>query len=100
MQIGYALLSGKYGYDKQTGMVKSPGAKSLELLCRYNMTNLNDRDAKIMGGQQKDLSVGAIYYFNKYIAAKMSYTVVDVDQHAKDGEQTFGMLQGRLQISF
>jgi len=100
VQVGYALLTGKYGYDKLTGMAKAPGVKSLEVLCRYNVTNLNDREAGIMGGRQNDFSVGAIYYFNKYVAAKASYTVVDLDKHAREGNQTFSMLQGRLQISF
>lgn len=101
VQMGYALLSGKYGYSKMTGMAKSPGAKSLEVLCRYNVTNLNDRGAGIMGGKQNDLSLGAIYYFNKYIAAKMSYSLVSLDKYARiDGKQTFNMIQGRVQVSF
>lgn len=84
-----------------TGMAKSPGTKSLEVLCRYNVTNLNDRKAGIMGGKQNDLSLGAIYYFNKYIAAKMSYSLVSLDKYAQiDGKQTFNMIQGRVQVSF
>lgn len=69
-QVGYALLNGRYGYNKASGMATAPGAKSLEILCRYNITNMNDRDAGIMGGKQNDFSIGGIYYFNKYVAAK------------------------------
>lgn len=44
-QVGYALLNGRYGYNKTSGMATAPGAKSLEILCRYNITNMNDKDA-------------------------------------------------------
>jgi len=36
-QVGYALLNGRYGYNKTSGMATAPGAKSLEILCRYNL---------------------------------------------------------------
>lgn len=100
-QVGYALLNGRYGYNKTSGMATAPGAKSLEILCRYNITNMNDKDAGIMGGKQNDFSIGGIYYFNKYVAAKMSYSLVSLDKHAPiDGKQTFSMIQGRIQLSF
>lgn len=54
-----------------------------------------------MGGKQNDFSIGGIYYFNKYVAAKMSYSLVSLDKHAPiDGKQTFSMIQGRIQLSF
>ena len=57
--------------------------------------------AGIMGGKQNDFSIGGIYYFNKYVAAKMSYSLVSLDKHAPvDGKQTFSMIQGRIQLSF
>lgn len=100
-QVGYALLNGRYGYNKTSGMATAPGEKSLEILCRYNITNMNDKDARIMGGKQNDFSIGGIYYFNKYVAAKMSYSLVSLDKHTPiDGKQTFSMIQGRIQLSF
>lgn len=100
-QVGYALLNGRYAYNKESGMAVAPGEKCLELLCRYNITNMNDKDAGIMGGKQNDLSVGGIYYFNKYVSAKMSYSLVSLDKHAQEGgKQTFSMIQGRIQLSF
>ena len=100
-QVGYALLNGRYGYNRMSGMASTPGAKSLEILCRYNITNMNDKDAGIMGGKQNDFSIGGIYYFNKYVAAKMSYSLVSLDKHAHEGgKQTFSMIQGRVQLSF
>lgn len=101
VQIGYALLGGKYSYNQGTGMASTTGAKSLELLCRYNYTTMNDRDAGLMGGSQHDVSIGAIYYFNKYIALKASYTNVSLDKYSPvAGEQSFDMVQGRIQVSF
>ena len=100
-QVGYALLNGRYGYNRMSGMASTPGAKSLEILCRYNITNMNDKDAGIMGGKQNDFSIGGIYYFNKYVAAKMSYSLVSLDKRAHEGgKQTFSMIQGRVQLSF
>lgn len=100
VEMGYVLLNGRYGYNQLAGMVKAPGAKSLELLFRYNMTDLNNKEAGIMGGKQNDLSLGSIYYFNAYIAAKISYSWVDLDKYAAGGEQSFSMIQGRIQLSF
>lgn len=100
-QVGYALLNGRYAYNKMSGMAVAPGARSLEILCRYNITNMNDKDAGIMGGKQNDFSIGGIYYFNKYVSAKMSYSLVSLDKHAQEGgKQTFSMIQGRVQLSF
>lgn len=100
-QVGYALLNGRYAYNKMSGMAVAPGARSLEILCRYNITNMNDKDAGIMGGKQNDFSIGGIYYFNKYVSAKMSYSLVSLDKHAQEGgKQTFSMIQGRIQLSF
>lgn len=100
-QVGYALLNGRYAYNKMSGMAVAPGEKCLEILCRYNITNMNDKDAGIMGGKQNDLSIGGIYYFNKYVSAKMSYSLVSLDKHAQEGgKQTFSMIQGRIQLSF
>lgn len=100
-QVGYALLNGRYAYNKESGMAVAPSEKCLEILCRYNITSMNDRDAGIMGGRENDLSIGGIYHFNKYVSAKMSYSLVSLDKHAReDGKQTFGMIQGRIQLSF
>lgn len=100
-QVGYALLNGRYAYNKMSGMAVAPGARSLEILCRYNITNMNDKDAGIMGGKQNDFSIGGIYYFNKYVSAKMSYSLVSLDKYAREGgKQTFSMIQGRIQLSF
>lgn len=100
-QVGYALLNGRYAYNKMSGMAVNPGERSLEILCRVNITNMNDKEAGIMGGKQQDLSVGGIYYFNKYVAAKMSYSLVSLDKNAGEwGKQTFSMIQGRVQLSF
>ena len=100
-QIGYALLGGRYAYNLNTGMASSTGPGSLEVLCRYNFTDMNDRKAGVMGGRQRDISVGAAYYFNKYVAVKASYTNVSLDKHSPvAGKQSFDMVQGRIQVSF
>lgn len=100
MQVGYVLLNGRYGYNAATGMSRGPGAKSLELIARYSITDTNDGSAGIRGGRQDDLSVGAIYSFNRYLAVKANYGWVKLDEYASDGEQKFSMIQGRFQINF
>ena len=70
-QIGYMLLGAKHNYNAATGMIVNPAPKSLEVVCRNNMIDLND--AGIRGGRLTDISLGMNYFINKYVAAKIKY---------------------------
>lgn len=98
VQGGYMILGEKQNYNPVTGMVANPAPKSLEVLCRYNLTNLND--AGIKGGRLSDLSLGMNYFINKYIAARLNYVHVMVGHNAPAGADDFDLVQGRIQFYF
>lgn len=98
VQGGYMILGEKQNYNPVTGMVANPAPKSLEILCRYNRTNLND--AGIMGGRLSDVSVAMNYFVNKYIAARINYVHVMTSDNAPAGADDFDLVQARLQFAF
>lgn len=98
VQGGYMILGEKQNYNPVTGMVANPAPKSLEILCRYNRTNLND--AGITGGKLSDLSVGMNYFINRYIVARLNYVHVMTSHQAPAGADDFDLIQGRIQFSF
>lgn len=98
VQGGYMILGEKQNYNPVTGMVANAAPKSLEILCRYNRTNLND--AGIMGGRLSDVSVAMNYFINKYIAARINYVHVMTSDNAPAGTDDFDLVQARLQFAF
>lgn len=98
VQGGYMILGEKQNYNSVTGMVANPAPKSLEILCRYNRTNLND--AGIIGGRLGDVSVAVNYFINRYIAARVNYVHVMTSDSAPAGADNFDLIQGRIQFSF
>ena len=99
-QFGWLLKGGDYKYKMKSARLAKPGPGSVELLARYNETDLNDTDAAIMGGKQKDFSLGCTWYVNHNILMKFNFTNVDLDEYALNGEENFNMIQTRLQFSF
>lgn len=99
-QAGYMILGEKHNYNATTGMMANPAPKSLEIVCRYNRTNLTDRNAGVIGGKMNDVTVGLNYFFNKYIAAKLNYAHVMVGHDAIHGAEDFDLIQARVQFSF
>lgn len=98
VQGGYMILGEKQNYNPVTGMVANAAPKSLEILCRYNRTNLND--AGIMGGRLSDVSVAMNYFINKYIAARINYVHVMTSDNTPAGADDFDLVQARLQFAF
>lgn len=100
-QIGYLLGGDKqYRYDRTNGWVANPNPKNIELLFRYNITDLNDKKAGIMGGQAQDITLGINYFFNKYVVAKLNYTYMFTDKQAVNGREELDYVQLRLQLRF
>ncbi|WP_372751310.1 OprO/OprP family phosphate-selective porin [Labilibaculum sp.] len=99
-QMGYLLKGGNYQYKSNTARLSKPAPGSLELLLRYNHTDLNDSSSAIMGGEQKDITLGCTWYMNHNILIKLNFTNVDLDKYALNGEENFNMIQSRLQFSF
>lgn len=100
-QIGY-LLGGnrQYKYDRTRGWVVNPDPRNIELLFRYNITDLNDSKAAIFGGQAQDFTWGVNYFFNKYVVAKLNYTYMFTDRNAVNGKENIDYIQFRLQLKF
>jgi phosphate-selective porin OprO/OprP len=99
-QMAYLLKGGNYQYKSKTARLAKPTPGSFELILRYNQTDLNDSSAAIMGGKQKDISLGCTWYVNHNILMKLNFTNVDLDENALNGEENFSMIQTRLQFSF
>ena len=99
-QIGFLAKGGNYKYKMKSARLSKPGPGSVEILARYNETDLNDSDALIMGGKQKDITIGGTWYINHNVLIKLNFTNVDLDNNALNGEENFNMIQTRLQFSF
>lgn len=99
-QFGWLIKGGDYKYKMKSARLAKPGPGSVELLARYNETDLNDTDAVIMGGKQKDLTLGCTWYVNHNVMMKFNFTNVDLDENSLNGEENFNMIQTRLQFSF
>ena len=73
--------------------------RALELCGRFNIVDMNDRTAEVLGGAQKDLSLGLNYYINKHIGIKVNYSYVIPGKHIrKISDKNFSILQARFQF--
>lgn len=101
LQGGVLLKGSQLNYDETDALPVMPsGSNAVMLMCRYNITDLNDGTAGLYGGKQQDVSIGLNYYFNKYICAKLNYSHVWLDRYPTAGKCRYGMLQARLQVRF
>ncbi|WP_251623936.1 porin [Odoribacter lunatus] len=100
-QIG-CLFGGdnQYRYDRANSWVDNPNPKNIEVLFRYNLTDLDDGKAGIYGGRAQDITFGANYFFNDYVAAKLNYTSVFTNKHALNGKENVSFIQARVQLRF
>lgn len=114
LQGGYILaawmLTGETRYyyvdEGEVGPIEKPintwGA--LELAARYSITNLNDMDTDIHGGQSNQLMLGLNYYPNVNIKLQFNYSYVNLDQFATRkgnlyGDDDHSFIQMRVQAS-
>lgn len=99
-QLGYLLKGGNYKYKMKSARLAKPAPGSIELLARYNETDLNDSDALIFGGKQKDITIGCTWYMNHNMQMKFNFANVDLDENALNGEENFNLIQTRFQLAF
>ncbi len=99
-QFGWLLKGGDYKYKIKSARLAKPAPGSVELLARYNETDLNDSDALIFGGKQKDITIGCTWYMNHNIQMKFNFANVDLDENALNGEENFNLIQTRFQLAF
>lgn len=71
----------------------------MELVARFNYTDLNDARAGIMGGRESDLSVGVNFYLNEYLGMKLNAGYVFVGDHCQSF-YTENLLLGQLRLQY
>ncbi len=97
LQGGYMILGTGYGYDFSEAVPSAPlQPKALQLIARYNISDLNDSKANLFGGNMQDVSVGLTYQFNKHVSSRLIYSWVNLDQHSPLGAGDLHMLQARI----
>lgn len=99
VQCSWLLMGTTYAYDEALACPARPVGRALELCGRYNHVDMNDRSANVMGGAQKDFSVGLNYYFNKHVGVKLNYSYVLPGSHIKEiSSKNFSLFQARFQF--
>ena len=117
-QLGITLLGEPYGYDALGGRLSELKDNSLELVLRYNHTNLNDVDGyyyqggfyrnqeakqqnnSIAGGRSDDYSVALNYYFQHNMVFRLNYSWFDLENVHYPKDKRIGVILGRIQMSF
>lgn len=102
IQCGLLLKGKGFDYDEIYGIPGRPSSdKAVELVARFNYTDMNDMASDILGGEEKDVSVGLNLYLNKYIGIKINGSYVWVGNHCNNFYQgNFFFAQTRLQYIF
>lgn len=79
--------------------VYSGGKGAWQIAARYDVIDLSDEDAMVIGGKQTSYIVGLNWYLNKYSRVVANYAKSDIDGGANDGESidTFGL---RFQVDW
>lgn len=93
-------IGGDYKYSNSDSGISTPSPKSLEFTLGYNYANMNDSKSNIYGGKLNEVEVGANYYLNKYMIARLRYSYTKVDYGFGIPNQDMSGLQARFQILF
>lgn len=100
---GSCLIAGEgFEYDAMYGIPGRPSSEmSLELVARFNYTDMNDAGSNIFGGEEKDLSLGLNWYLNRYIGIKLNGSYVWTGSHCNSFySKDFFLAQARIQYVF
>lgn len=100
VQASWQITGKNYKYSNSWSRLSDTEPKTLELVFRYNKVDLNDLEANVSGGLQKDISVGLNYSVNKSIKLRLNYSNIDLDENSLNGKENFGLIQTRLQFAF
>lgn len=101
-QGSYLIVGEGFDYDEMYAIPGRPlSGKAVELVARFNYTNLNDGKSGIYGGEEKDLSLGVNWYLNKYLGMKFNGSYVWVGDHCDSFyDKNFFLFQARIQYIF
>ena len=102
IQGGFLVKGRGFGYDSVYGIPGRPvSSQAIELVARFNYTDLNDGKAQIRGGEEKDLSLGINFYLNEYFGVKVNGGYVWVGRHCNSFyQEDFFLVQARMQYIF
>ena len=99
-QTSFLAIGKGFAYDAANALAGRPASdKALELTARFDYNQMNRKG--IMGGEEKDFSIGANYYFNKYLSIKLNGSYVWTDSHCNPYfKKDMFLVQTRLQYVF
>lgn len=102
VQGGFLIKGTGFDYDMMYGIPGRPStSQAIELVARFNYSNLNDKSSEIKGGEEKDLSLGVNFYLNQYLGVKLNGSYVWVGDHCNAFyKKNFFLIQLRLQYIF
>lgn len=101
VQGGYLLKGQYYGYDQVDAFPMLPTQPgSVLLVARYNQSQMNHDHSALYAGNQKDVSVGLCYTYNKQFSARLNYSYVKLDEHSTIGKEDLHLVQCRMQFRF
>lgn len=124
-EFGYRILGSAYKISKEEGILSEVGGKSLQVVARYNYTNLNDihkgdvflegrqqfypegkyvdyppTSISVGGGKMHSVTLGLNYAFNTYAKVMLDYTYSSLDNVHYSMDKNFHMIQARTAFSF
>lgn len=100
VQAGILLVGRGFEYDALYGIPGRPStSRAVELVARFNYTDLNDARAGILGGRESDLSVGVNFYLNEYLGMKLNAGYVFVGDHCRSF-YTENLLLAQLRLQY
>ncbi|MAA93171.1 MAG: porin [Rheinheimera sp.] len=90
MQASYVITgeSRSYKNGSFSGIKPSSAKGAIEVAARYSVTDLND--GVVMGGEQKNLTVGVNYYLSSNIRFMSNIVYTDVDTASGINEEPIG----------
>ena len=99
-QASFLAIGQGFAYDAANALAGRPASdRALELTARFDYNQMNRKG--IMGGEEKDFSIGANFYFNKYLSIKLNGSYVWTDSHCHPYfNKDMFLVQTRLQYAF
>lgn len=125
IEAGYRIFGKGYSYDNSEAVLGGFNGKGLEVVARYDYTNLNDlvdgelyvagRDQyypngvladypatskSIGGGSMHSVTVGLNYSFNRFAHLMVDYTYSRLDRDKYQYDKNFHTVQARMMFNF
>ncbi len=125
LEAGYMIFGNGYKYNSAEGVLGGLDGKSLEVVARWSMTNLNDindgeyysvgRDqyypggvmadwpyasSSVGGGKVNSFTVGVNYSFNRFVQVMFDYTYHNIEKDKLPYDKNVHAFQGRMMFTF